>query len=321
MDYKPARWNYDEGEETEASWLDIRKNLCDNNNKRKCCFLNARSHVSKDILGMLERMRAWSYHYETDCVFPEGVYPLAYVEDTLYFTDVEEYGCLDSNWARDHIYSVKYNKIHLNEYKPISSDFNRVIIEPGNNKITTSNLFNYIHANAENQLDGFMHDHKEHKLEIKYTDKHLKSQLGMIIACKFIKDFVEKYKISNYDISFMGIKYDEYTGLTKDDVHRNLGCNLKDDTNRDKVLKDIMSWCPKLKSIQSIPKFAQHYRDLVIMDTATQKSLAICPDGGFQNGWKIDACRSTRFYGKNCNVDSDIPLTNNTRLKFHIELE
>jgi hypothetical protein len=84
-----------------------------------------------------------------------------------------------------------------------------------------------------------------------------------------------------------------------------------------------MSWCDSARlHINSNASFKQHFRDLVITDTISKKSLAILPDGGFQNGWYVDGARANGvFFGIDSNVDDRIPIISGSLLKFHIELE
>lgn len=321
MDYKPSRWNYDEANESESSWYDLRRNLCVN--KVKCCFRGVQRMVPQEVEDMMSRMRNWSSLYETSQVFPNGIYPLAYVNGVLYFTDIEEYACLDCNWAKDHLYSVAYQQIPMTAYTPMAGNYRCVKI-PAGTQINTSDLFEYLLSCAQNELDAFKHDCSGHRLTLVYTDKHLKSQLGIIIAGKFIKELVGYFKASDYDITFVGLNYVDYaSGRQKDDKRRYLSNNLYDDVDRDSVLEEVMSWCPSSRChFNSLSSLAQHFRDLVITDTVTGKMLAILPDGGFQNGWYIDSAKAAGiFYGIQCGVDAKIPIINSSLLKFHIELE
>ena len=132
------------------------------------------------------------------------------------------------------------------------------------------------------------------------------------------------YGITDYEISFIGQNYTDYTaGRHKTDARRFLSTNLYDDSERDEVLDEMMLWCHSSNlHINSVTNFAQHFRDLVVTDIITKKSLAILPDGGFQNGWYVDNTRTNgTFYGINSDEESNIPITNSSLLKFHIELE
>lgn len=323
MDYDPSRWNYDETDPAEASWYDIRKKLCViPTRKLKCCFLGMKRMVPDGILCMLSRMNGWSDHYETSQDFPAGIYPLAFADGKLYFTDVEEYSTLDCNWAKDHIYSVAYATIPLTPYSPVRGNYKCIKIQADTHTSTTD-FFKVILAEARNEMDGFMHDSMGHKLEITYTDKHLKSQLGMIIATKFIKELVSNYHLSDYSINLVGQKYIDVYGRCKDDTHRYLSSNLRDDSERDSMLKDFMQWCPASQlKIQSEQDIQQHFRDLVIRDVVTGKSISLLPDGGFQNGWYVDSSRTRGvYYGISSNEDSNVPIFNHNLLKFHLELE
>jgi hypothetical protein len=279
--------------------------------------------VPKDVLDMLSRMKNWSTHFETSHAFPTGIYPLAFANNTLYFTDVEEYACLDCNWAKDHIYSVACNPITMTSYSPVKGNYKCIKIQAGC-LTSTTDLFKVIQSAAKNELDGFMHDSKGHKLDITYTDKHLKSQLGMIIATKFIKELISNYQLSIFDINFIGQNYtDTIYGRHKNDIKRFLSVNLYDDSERDSILNDFMQWCPATQlSIRSQPALSQHFRDLVVRDVVTGKSIALLPDGGFQNGWYVDSARTNGlYYGITSNEDSNIPIINQNLLKFHVEIE
>lgn len=110
-------------------------------------------------------------------------------------------------------------------------------------------------------------------------------------------------------------------GRCKDDTHRYLSSNLRDDSERDSMLKDFMQWCPtSWLNIQSEQDIPQHFRDLVIKDVVTRKSISLLPDGGFQNGWYVDSSRTRGYYGISCNEDSNVPIFNRNLLKFHLEL-
>lgn len=128
----------------------------------------------------------------------------------------------------------------------------------------------------------------------------------------------------NYDIIFIGQNYtDTIYGRHKSDIKRFLSVNLYDDSERDSVLNDLMLWCPAAQlNIQSQYTLSQHFRDLVIKDVVTGKSIALLPDGGFQNGWYVDTARACGvYYGITSDEDSNIPIVNQNLLKFHVELE
>ena len=230
---------------------------------------------------------------------------------------------MDCNWAKDHIYSVAFNPISLIPYSPIKGNYKCIKIQAGC-QTSTTDFFKKILTVANNELDGFMHDSKGHKIDITYTDKHLKSQLGMIIATKFLKELVKHYQLSNYTINFIGQNYtDAIYGRHTNDNKRYLSVNLFDDSERDSMLNCFMRWCPPAQlNIQSQYAISQHFRDLVIKDVITGKSIALLPDGGFQNGWYVDGSRTGGiYYGITSDEESNIPIVNQNLLKFHIELE
>lgn len=321
MEYKPASWNYDGSATAQASWMDLRGDLCAA--KPSCCFMGITSLVPDEILRMLNRMSGWAELYSTSYTFPNGIYPLALVNGQLYFTDIEDYAYLDSNWAKDHIFVVPFStSVRFNTYEPTQSRLGLTKIAEST-CVNTDEIFDLVYRSSSDTIDGFMNDSAGHKIEICYTDKHLKNQLGMIITAQFIKKLLNKYAVNNFSLHFVGLEYFDNYGWTKDQRNRYITKGLSDNTERDSLLADMMSWCPADKlRIESLSTFSQHYRDLVIRDTVTGRSLAICPDGGFQNGWLIDTDKGRmNYYGYTCDYRSKIPVKSMALIKFHIEVD
>ena len=321
MEYKPASWNYDGSAAAQASWIDLRGDLCAA--KSSCCFMGIKRLVPDDILQMLNKMTVWATLYSTKYIFPEGIYPLALVNGQLYFTDIEDYAYLDSNWAKDHIFVVPFSTpVQFDTYAPTQSRLGLTKIAEGT-CVNTNEIFNLVYNSSSDTIDGFMNDVAGHRIEICYTDKHLKNQLGMIITSQFIKSLLEKYHVNDFSLHFVGLVYMDDYGWPKAQRNRYITKGLSDDIERDSLLQDMMCWCPAAKlEIESLDTFSQHYRDLVIRDTLTGKSLAICPDGGFQNGWLIDTSKGRmNYYGNACDYRSTIPVKSMALIKFHIEVD
>ena len=321
MEYKPASWDYDGNAATQSSWMDLRGDLC--MAKPSCCFMGIKQVIPDDILSMINKMAGWAKFYSTNYTFPMGIYPLALVNDQLYFTDIEDYSYLDCNWAKDHIFVVPFSAaIKFNSYAPTQSKLGLTKIAEGT-CVSTNRIFDLVFNSSLGTIDGFMKDAAGHKIEICYTDKHLKNQMGMIITAQFIQSLLHKYGVNNFSLHFVGLEYKDDYGWTKDKNNRYITKGLSDHSERDSLLKDMMGWCPSgnLK-IESLVAFPQHYRDLVIKDTVTGKSLAICPDGGFQNGWSIDTSNGVmNYYGCACDYKSIIRIKSVALIKFHIELD
>lgn len=321
MEYKPASWNYDGSAAAQASWIDLRGDLCAA--KPSCCFMGITRLVPDDILQMLNKMTGWASLYSTNYIFPDGIYPLALVNGQLYFTDIEDYACQDSNWAKDHIFVVPFSTpVQFDTYAPAQSRLGLTKIAEGTHT-NTNDIFDIVYRSSSSTIDGFMKDAAGHRIEICYTDKHLKNQLGMIITAQFINKLLNKYSVNDFSIHFVGLEYTDDFGWPKDRCNRYITKGLSDHIERDSLLQDMMGWCPAAKlKIESLGTFSQHYRDLVIRDTTTGKSLAICPDGGFQNGWLIDISNGVmNYYGSACDYRSIIPVKSMALIKFHIEVD
>jgi len=321
MEYKPASWNYDGDGTPSASWMDVRSELC--SVKPSCCIMGSKRLVPDNVFIMLNRISGWSSQVNcSNFTFPDGIYPLALVNGQLYFTDIEDYSYLNGNWAKDHIFVVPFSQnLALSPYSPNPNNLGLTRIQEGT-QINSLDIFSIVRAGAVNTIDDFMHDAKGHKIEICYTDKHLKSQLGMMITAQFITQMLNIYSITDFSLKFVGLQFSDEFGWKKSKPNRYITKALSDDIERDSLLNDMMSWCPTTKlTIESLEAFPQHYRDLVIKDVVTGKTLAICPDGGFQNGWFIDTSRGlTNYFGRDCDYKKSIPVFNQTLLKFHIEI-
>ena len=99
-----------------------------------------------------------------------------------------------------------------------------------------------------------------------------------------------------------------------------------DSTNRDITLQELAQ--PLLGHVEvKSTSIQQHYRDLVISyidEQGKEHKLIIMPDGGFQNGWRLDTDRAQRgYFLNNTDATTSIPVYVNSDkpLCFHIITE
>lgn len=323
MRYDASGWNYDESQPLEASWRDLRDELTIG--RPRCCFIDIPHLVSEEVKDMLDRMRNWGELYSMgDDTYPDGIYPIAWTNRRLWFTDIEENASLDCHWASDHLFSVPCEQPNIDAYMPQLSEDCKLFKMPAYSHLTSDQLLNIIDNSIGNVIQHFIQDAGDHHLKFKYTDKHLKSQLGMNITIQFIRQIVLQYNLKDYEIEFLGNEYDLQDGFFANDNDRLLMSNMYDENERDAILANMLNvFGDNNRVVRSVHNFPQHWRDLVIEDIETHHKLSVLPNGGFQNGWFFDVanCHGVPYRCNNTDATTNIPIYNKTMLKFHIEIE
>ena len=283
------------------------------------CFVDANNMVPNTIYEQLQALNPQGANrlksVSSSCV-PEGVYPLAQVGDILYFTPDADTAYLDCDWAKKRIFSVRMVLGSMMEYKPTQAVGSMVITIPGNTHIDSDNLFSSYFR--QDIIRNFMQEAKGYNLTITYTDKHLKSHLGMVITLQFIQSLLNLVPHQGEtSIRFVGEEYWDNTSK------ENLFSNYPNQEDRDKVLYYLAEQLFDNVNVSSIEDIEQHYRDLVLSyadNDGIEHHLRIMPDGGFQNGWFLDSYRATKFYSRvNTLAIDSVPIYDkNKPLLFHV---
>jgi hypothetical protein len=309
-----------------VSWMSNNKNI---DNHSNICFVEAPDMVPNDIYTMLQAINPQGANRlcsVSEEILPEGLYPLAKTGDRYYFTDQQKGLIMNADWANGRIFAVEdYQTTEITQYNPSRANDSYVVRIAEKTQINSNQLLTTIQQNND-MITNFMHTADGSQLDIKYTDKHLKSRLGMIIALQFINEILDLAPNSQYNIEFTGQDYEEYNG------HDGILSSYVDSIDRDDALRELAGslFQNGQISVHSIERIPQHYRDLVISftdaDNAEHK-LVIMPDGGFQNGWYIDKEETRQnhvYYSReNTNAETMVPIisTNSASLLFHIFTE
>jgi hypothetical protein len=232
---------------------------------------------------------------------------------------------MNADWASGRIFAVDdYKTVEITQYHPALANNSCVVKIDESSKINTNQLLDLV--NRGKVISNFMSASNGANLDIKYTDKHLKSHLGMIIALQFIKKILDLAPQSPYCIEFIGQDYEENY------CQYGIQSSYVDSNDRDYALRELAGilFQDGQISVHSAEHIPQHYRDLVISfrdgDNVEHK-LVIMPDGGFQNGWYIDSEKTRQnhvYYSReNTNAETMVPIisTNSASLLFHIFTE
>lgn len=315
-----------------VSWLSQNRDINDNT---KICFVDAANIVPNDIYTMLDRLNPQDVnrlHVVSSSLYPDGVYPLAQVGKNLYFTLNNDEAYMDKDWAAGNVYCVEREKAKDEIYLPHAASNSYVAMVPAKQKIYSDELLDTIQELINSTIvSDFMCAADGLALTLTYTDKHLKSHLGMVITLQFIKKLVDLVPESDVHIVFDGEYYEEkyYPKFYSKDDYRDeqkLYTNYVDSTDRDITLQELAQ--PLLGHVEvKSTSIQQHYRDLVISyidEQGKEHKLIIMPDGGFQNGWRLDTDRAQRgYFLNNTDATTSIPVYVNSDkpLCFHIITE
>lgn len=265
------------------------------------------------------------------------IYPIAYVDGLLYFTNNEECSTLDDKWASNSLYCVKIADIASNAQTmdlTIDNSKTDIIWFKGNNDeyIDSKSLGAIVCDKAQTIVNQFLNHCAScnENLYITYQDEHLKSVVGMVLTLQTIEHFV---KIINKDftLEFLNEKYVD-SGNSY-----NVTQNLPTSTARNQRLETITNkWLNDMLSNNNIKgefvpitskdrRQLTHWRVLTIK--CGNKALSIYPDGGFANGWFLPKKDNPYFVShrtyhvEDTDTRDDIRLIRGMELKFDVTIE
>lgn len=294
-DWNQWRYQSSDVDELELTWKNrIRKvrKLSDKINRR-VFVIGDSHHVETPVKLMMKSMEDWCRCYAWHGQLADGVYPVAYINDRLYITDVKEQLNPCGSWASDCLYCINIPGVDLkgdcidltiNTALP-SSKF--VLSMDKNTRIKSCELADVIAKNKE--CDGLIQKFMEYcnqsncGLEIEYMDEHLKSIVGMVTTIQFIKYFVKKFNKPVESLKFVMeqyVDYGQYNGLES---------NLSNDRTRDQKLKDLISqWTQVYDRTHIDSKYKKslpHWRCLSFR--CGEHVLEFYPNGGIINEWRL----------------------------------
>ena len=338
------QWNYDD---QEVGW---RPQLLSYFYQRGyqtsfCICKNKDNAITEPIYAMIRDAKAWTKEQEflvmNNPFTKNGIYPIAYIGDYLYFSNNPIHTSLNDQWGGGTLYYVKAKNPALDadvlEEEKTQSTKLAIISGKEYQRIHTNDLGGILDKISGGIIEQFIDGCKKsgEKLEISYQDEHLKSILGMVFTLQTIEYFV-KVIGNSFSLRFLVEKYSD--NGNKDRFNTNLPTSYVRDGWLSKIAEkwiDDMNnsangkYTGSLIPIGSLSQKAlPHWRVLTIK--CGKRSLKIYPDGGFMNGWNFKPEHITGYYAKkaakfytieNTDTDDIIPLERVQDIKFDIEVE
>lgn len=323
-------WNYDLDNGSVSSWKILNNDTTQHQQKIPVVFNADLGMIPIEWESTINKIQDWATLHISRTTFPDGIYPLAYVERTLYFTDNAEYAQLNGLWAKDAIYAVTLedtDEPQIVDYTPTIPQSQTVWID-ASKQIKSTALYDLVEQlDNAHTMSGFLAQTKGHRLQFIYTDEHVKSQMSMCIAIQFIKRMAEVSKCSQYSVEFRNEEYADQKGKTIDDTYRTLWDNLFDNVDRDDLLDECLGQL--LNNDNSCNEYTidprqrgrlPHWRCLEVIDLDTDQTLKVMPHGGFANDWELDTetARQERVYYncQNTNIETSIPLRSKNKILY-----
>ena len=323
-----SQWNYDLDNTSVYSWRML--NNVPGQQGIPVVFNADLGQIPTEQATTIQRMQDWAEFKVLHAQFPNGIYPLAYANNTLYFTDDARYAQLNGLWAMDAIYAVPLNDVpKIDDYTPTFPNSQEVNI-PAEQQIRSTDLYNLVEQLDNNHtMSTFLQHTRGHHLRFIYTDEHVKSQMSMCIAIQFIKRMAEVSRCASYSVVFRNEEYTDPNGITIDNTRRTLWNNLYDDTDRD----DLLAMCldTLLNNDGSCEEYTidpqqrgslPHWRCLEVTDLDTNQTMRVMPHGGFANDWELDGetAQADHIYYNchNTNIETPIPIRSKNHILYFV---
>lgn len=329
-------WNYDDGEH---GW---RNHFLDHFQMHQkmttlCVAKNGNERIPEPAMEMLRDVKSgWAKEIVgmENPYMGTGVYPIAYIEDALYFVNNKEFADLNDQWGNGTMYCARVANI-VKKAQPIDckyKDSTRVFKLEGDDavKIMSNELGAIIQSHSASIVEQFIAHCKasSSNLVIKYQDEHLKSVMGMVITLQTIAHFVRLTGKDAFTLEFLLEKYENNMR------RQSVTANLSDSHQRDQKLSELVEgWLNGLDADERIQgelipvdskerNTLTHWRVLSIQ--CGNKCLEIYPDGGFANGWNLNKDRSVNpklFTIDGTDTNDHIGLFRSRDIKFDVTVE
>ena len=314
-----------------------------------CIAQNSDKEIPLPALNMTRSIKGWSNDvvHILNPLGNKGLYPLAYIDGRLYFTNNPNHITMNDQWAGGTIYYIRTNNFaakakFVNTEVDIQTTQIFTLSDTDPLRIDTMSLGDIIYSKSSVIIDPFIRhceDNRDCKLKISYQDEHMKSILSIVFALQTIGYFIRKIG-NTYSLDFKIERYDTDSGKWN-----NLGANLPCSSDKEDDYGNIYigrdSWLKTLSDAliddirhdysihgELLPIFAVPRRTLthwrVLSLECAGKKLSIYPDGGFMNGWMIynEPGEPRHFYGLDqITIDTKINLVRNQDIKFDVVIE
>ena len=302
-----------------------------------CVARNREQMITNPVLNMIRSIKGWANEVMqiTNPFAGNGLYPLAYIDGRLYFTNNPNHITLNDKWGNGTIYYIRKDNI-ADEADTINTDIDESttkIFKLGDGDptvIKTSELAGIIDERSSNIIAQFVdYCHANGKdIKVSYQDEHMKSILSIILCMQTIGYFIKKIDLP-YTLEFLVERY--YAENGKRD---NLGANLPSSEDRDawltsmaNELVDDISYNNGIDGslIHVVSKrkgTLTHWR--VLTFECAGKRLNIYPDGGFMNGWFIHNAPGKPRHEYDLSTltyDTEVNVFRNQEIKFDVTIE
>lgn len=330
-----AEWDY---EDRENGWQPqfMNRFVIKSQTTTFCLMESEQTAIVEPVVAMCREIKAWAKGSDVKKMknpwASKGLYPIAYIDGSLYFMSNKEHAQLNAQWGNDTMFFVRTdNPIASAKSMDLSYKPSAMLLKLAGDEfkeIHTYQLGEILQTKSNGLIDEFISYAKQNGgcLQISYQDEHLKSIMGMMITIQTVWHIVKQIG-SNFDIEFKVEAYRDDKG------NANKICtNMPSSEVRDKWLTNFTNaWIDDLKYDQnieghllpvvSVPKRTlTHWRVLSI--TCGNKKLSIYPDGGFINEWNIARQpNGERFEVETITYDTKIYLYRNKDIKFDIAIE
>lgn len=327
-------WDYD-GEESGWRSLQLDYFISRGSLTDFCIIESEQRTMPEPIKEMGRNIKAWAKGLKR-IQNPYGsndIYPLAYIDGTLYFTNDEEFASLNGKWGNSTIYCARTGSI-TNNAKDVDCAYTDSTVvfklrDEDSEEIRTKELGSVIQKHASKVVDKFLTHCKQTNKDVKvtYQDEHLKSVMGMVITLQTIEHFIKQIG-HDFSIEFLLEEYSDNA------LNTSVTANLADYHLRDQHLTDLTEgWLNdmdnnyrlvgKLIPIQSKSRHSlTHWRELSF--ECDGRRLSIYPDGGFANGWNLNKNKgsNTKFYKiENTDTRDSIGVIRSQDIKYDVTIE
>jgi hypothetical protein len=314
------KWNYELDNASVPSWKETRNDFkLHGNLKTELAFCGNPGVIPVGAEDIIKHSEDWASFAQTNVV-NNGIYPLAYIDGWLYMTDDADTANYNGLWANGEIFAVQTPKPQVNVFRPVLKGFYEFFIPSGTTLNTSKNLLDLImHLDSSQTVQKFVENARDHQLEFRYMDEHLKTQLGNIMIIQFIEAFTNKVgcDITEFSVVFENEEFNDPNGKMYTDTFRRITDAFQSEQDCKDMIDGLLynsNWDYSVDTQQrnSLP----HWRSLTVKDSTSGSTLTIKPHGGIANGWYINTAKARQqgsFFGpNNSDSGSDIPLISDT---------
>lgn len=328
-------WDYDQ---TDHSWKGQFMNRLVKNGQQTtfCVAANSNRKMGEMNREALRQIKAWTREVVTlqNSYAAKHLYPLAYINGRLFFTNNPNHILMNDSWGNGTIYYIRTEN-PATKAEPVELTVNEettkifMLTGNGTKHIKTDELFPLLREHAADIFSKFFSHCKAHPsetLKVSYQDEHLKSVLGMMLTLQTIQQCI-KTANTPYTLTFRLEQYLDDRGFAN-----GITTNQPSDKERDQWLQNLAKEMVQALAEEGIegtltPIVSLRKRELthwrVLQMECAGKRLSIYPDGGFMNGWVLDN-RLSNTFGTDLSTlmyDDEYPIFRKQEIKFDVVLE